>query len=199
MNTDDSGYKFNWGNVFKVAATVAIVATLTVAALTIGGPLLVGAAIGAAVGTAVGAGIGYSKDGINGAINGALIGSGVGSAVGAAVGVAYGLIAGESLIGSTGRVFWSGVGQEAAGEYASSVGGTTLEQTFAGRILNKIGYNKITAPLWKLASAGYALGARGTTYIIRSATIRAESVWLTIEKPIIEYFDKVEELIEKIL
>jgi predicted HAD superfamily phosphohydrolase len=50
--------------------------------------------------------------------------------------------------------------------------------------------------MWKIASGGYAMGARGTTYVIRTATIRTKSVWLTVEKPIIEFFDKIDELIE---
>lgn len=159
---------------------------------------MVGAAIFAVIGTAVGAGIGCSRNGVDGAINGALIGAGIGAIVGAGIGAIYGLAAGQPLIGTTGRVFWSGVGEKAAAEYAMSVGGKTLEQTFVGGTLSKIGYNKFTAPLWKLASAGYALGARGVTYIYRVATPRALSTWLKVEKPIIEWVDKVQEFIEKI-
>ncbi|MDY0138750.1 MAG: RHS repeat-associated core domain-containing protein, partial [Candidatus Izemoplasmatales bacterium] len=169
-NIDPNGYKFKFGNILKAVATVAIVVTLTVAAVTVGGPVLVDAAIGAAVGSIVGAGIGYSKNGIDGAINGALIGAGAGAAIGAAIGACYGLATGKELIGSSGRVFWSGIGPEKAAECATQVSGKTLEQTFIGKVLTKVGYNKITAPLWKIASAGYAMGARGTTYVFRTAT-----------------------------
>jgi RHS repeat-associated protein len=91
-NIDSNGYKFKFGNILKSVATVAIVVTLTVAAVTVGGPVLIGAAIGAC----------------------------------------YGLATGKELIGSSGRVFWSGVGPEKAAEYATQVGGKTLEQTFVG-------------------------------------------------------------------
>lgn len=88
MMVDPSGFLAipNW---LKVTGTVVIVGGLIAAAVIVGGPVLIGAAIGAAVGTAIGAGVGYAVNGKQGAIDGALIGAVGGAVIGATAGAAY--------------------------------------------------------------------------------------------------------------
>ncbi len=91
-----------------------------------------------------------------------------------------------------GRVFWSG-GDNAmnvAMNYAKSTGGTTLEMTRAGQNLqNLITTRNIpwseARPMWERLSSVYARGANGTVHFFPGATVKPESIWLNIEKPIL--------------
>lgn len=192
-------FSWNWNVAGQIAAAVGIViglAALTIAAAFIGGPVLVGAAIGAWIGTAAGGIYGGVKYGTEGIIPGMLGGFIAGAAIGAATGVVYGLVTGQPLIGSTGRVFWSGVGgPQNAASVAKMLGGKTLEMTKGGQFLTWItggSQGKIATLLWKGASALYAFGAVGQTYMLYGDSMRIESVWATIEYPIIYALEKAE-------
>ncbi|MDD3036495.1 DUF6443 domain-containing protein [Bacteroides sp.] len=90
------------------------------------------------------------------------------------------------------RVFWSG-GDEAmnaAMEYASSNGMTTLNMTRAGKNLTNLVQDASPAEyakMWQRLSAAYAKGAKGTAHVFLDAKGAADnSVWNTIEYPILK-------------
>jgi len=144
-----------------------------------------------------------------GAVAGALIGTGVGIAAG--VGVAEATTAavttGTAIEGASaacggdmcaseiediGRVFWSGgsVAQSAANTWATANNAITLEMTEAGQglqaITKEMDYLTEAKPLWEAASAEFAQGATGTVNVfLNAAGIDPESIWLTIEEPIL--------------
>jgi RHS repeat-associated protein len=91
-------------------------------------------------------------------------------------------------------VFWSGYpeAETAAGEFAESTGGSTIESTFGGRILNATnGFTKGVSGrfnefLWNNASRLYASGATGTANVFLVQQLREGNAWETIERPILE-------------
>ncbi|WP_443946591.1 RHS repeat-associated core domain-containing protein [Pedobacter sp. AW1-32] len=91
-----------------------------------------------------------------------------------------------------GRVFWSGgnIAKDAALEFAKSNGMKTLEMTTRGRIMNAISpylSRSISNPIWNSLSRSFAEGARGeVNFITTSLGPRPTSIWMTIEKPILE-------------
>jgi hypothetical protein len=90
------------------------------------------------------------------------------------------------LNGGSNSVFWSGYQQGARG-IAESLGGTTLESTPIGSVLdfasNTLGIPGLT-PVWNAASATFALNAAGTA----DAVILAEgATWTSIELPILTW------------
>ncbi|HLO81379.1 MAG TPA: RHS repeat-associated core domain-containing protein, partial [Chitinophagaceae bacterium] len=92
-----------------------------------------------------------------------------------------------------GRIFWTG-GREIAGataeNYARLFGGHTLEMTLKGKYLEIIQKNKgysAVAPLWEKASKEFAQGAVGEVRVfINSARFRADGLWNSTEKTILE-------------
>ena len=96
------------------------------------------------------------------------------------------------------RVFWSGgpAARDAAASFATRTGGVTLEQTLAGRLLQaannglagtigRARADRILAPLWRQASRNFAAGARGEVNVFVRGTPREQSVWKTVEEPIL--------------
>ena len=89
------------------------------------------------------------------------------------------------------RVFWSGKekAMNAAMEYASSNGMTTLNMTRAGKNLTNLVKDMSpveSAKMWQRLSAAYAKGAKGTVHVfIDSKNTVTNSVWKTIELPIL--------------
>ena len=91
------------------------------------------------------------------------------------------------------RVFWSG-GEDAmnaATNYAKGNGLTTLEMTRAGRNLTNLTQGmpwEKAAPMWQRLSATYAKGATGPVHVFQNAStgVRLNSVWRTIEYPILK-------------
>jgi RHS repeat-associated protein len=112
--------------------------------------------------------------------------------VGAAGGEALTLLTMGGRAVSTGRVFWSGkqLASDAAQNFAKANGKITLEMTFKGRMLTKLtdltSY-KLTAPLWRNASASFAKGASGTVHVFHNGTlgVGVNSIWRTVEYPIL--------------
>lgn len=98
-----------------------------------------------------------------------------------------------------GRVFWSG-GEKAlnaATTFALEKGMTTLEMTKAGKRL--LSAAKATNNGWKYASKRFAQGAEGVVHVFRKAVVRTDSVWKTIEEPVLRTSSKVKEIIEHII
>lgn len=88
------------------------------------------------------------------------------------------------------RVFWSGgdAAKAAAADFAEANGAKTLEMTAVGRGLERLPYNKFTAKLWDLASAGFAATARGEANVFIGPSFRgAESVFGRIEAPFLRF------------
>jgi RHS repeat-associated protein len=98
-------------------------------------------------------------------------------------------IVGELGAASTKKVFWSGAKKEAQ-IFAKETGGTTLEMTTAGILLDgltKATSYGLTRPLWKLASRTFAGGARGSvTFVTFKVAPEYGKIWLGSEKPILE-------------
>lgn len=93
---------------------------------------------------------------------------------------------------SKNHVFWSGgaASQAAAETYALNTGGITLSQTPQGVLLSGVqgivGY-KEARPLWELASALFAKEASGEVHVfLNKANLASDSIWCTIEKPVLE-------------
>ncbi len=108
----------------------------------------------------------------------------------AAVSISTLFIGGPSRIATSygARVFWSGgVGKEAMA-FAISRSGQTLEMTTTGRalIIATRGLDwSVAGPMWARASATFASSARQKAFLYRGANIRPNSVWNTIEAPIL--------------
>lgn len=90
------------------------------------------------------------------------------------------------------RVFWSGgqAAKNAAADYALANGSKTLEMTAVGRALERIPRgpiaDRISKPLWDLASAGFAATARGEAHVFIGSEFRGgASVFGRIEGPIL--------------
>jgi len=105
----------------------------------------------------------------------------------------FGWAAQRTLYGTSNRVFWSGGFTGSAGEaamtYASGNSAITLEMTLTGRSLSwltaKTSY-KLTAPLWRTASWGFARGARGTANVfINPMRLRPGNIWISTERAIL--------------
>jgi hypothetical protein len=113
-----------------------------------------------------------------------------GIALGAAPAVAEAAFA----TGEGQAVFWSGYpeAQTAAAEFAETTGGSTIESTFGGRILNAASPTirsvspTVTRFLWNGASKYYATGATGTVNVFLNQTLRNGNAWENIERPILE-------------
>jgi hypothetical protein len=114
----------------------------------------------------------------------------IGSGAGALYKVGRWTYAGISASMNTSRVFWSGVGARTHAEaYAAANGGTTLEMTLTGRILDAVttpkNFSKLEG-LWARASARFAQGAQDATVFQGSANRGVDSVWQRIEQPILD-------------
>ncbi|MGI8792044.1 MAG: hypothetical protein ACR2H3_02520 [Acidimicrobiales bacterium] len=90
------------------------------------------------------------------------------------------------------RVFWSGgqAAKQAAADYAVANGSKTLEMTAIGRMLERIPRgavaDRISKPLWDLASAGFAATARGEANVFIGSEFRGgASIFGRIEGPIL--------------
>jgi hypothetical protein len=93
---------------------------------------------------------------------------------------------------TTGRVFWSGgnVAKTSATDFAATNGMKTLEMTPVGKIMEIASPyipNSISAPIWNKLSTNFAKGATGEANVfLRAAGPRPTSIWITLEKPILE-------------
>lgn len=98
-----------------------------------------------------------------------------------------------------GAVFWSG-NKEGAATYATSIGGTIMEQTPGGQVFDNwrglngmypewdTSTNLAQKPIWDAMSSQYANGAEGiATYAHPNGYVG--KVWSNIEKPILEEND----------
>ncbi len=115
----------------------------------------------------------------------AMLGAAFGASARMAGWMSRGASAGGAADDAT-RVFWSGgdAAKNAAGRYARRMGGTTLEMTPRGRVLESAGLHWSEAkPLWQNASRSFAEGARGRVDVFIGRTPRPDSIWRTIEKP----------------
>ena len=100
---------------------------------------------------------------------------------------------GAEVAKESGRVFWSGAGNEsvelAARKFATENGFSTLEMTHAGENLTKLTKNMSYAeklPYWERLSTHFAKGAEGTVHVFQNAeNIGLKSVWGRIEYPIL--------------
>lgn len=94
------------------------------------------------------------------------------------------------------KVFWSGgrLAQQAAQEYAESIGGTILEMTPQGKALEAWTKDMdwvVPEPLWKKNSADFAASTpksqtHAIAFIDSSRYRGADSVWEKIEKTILD-------------
>ncbi|MBX7151979.1 hypothetical protein K1X84_10090 [bacterium] len=89
------------------------------------------------------------------------------------------------------RVFWSGEGaKETAFNFAKNNGMETLEMTTSGRIMDKLHPylpRFISSPIWKTLSTNFARGASGEAHFFTTPLgPRSTSIWLKIEKPILD-------------
>ncbi len=103
------------------------------------------------------------------------------------------IVAAESA-GSAGSVFWSGrqgANRTAAEAFAQSTGRTTLEMTPAGQALEAAGGN---ISQWRGLSADFARGASGEVNAFVGGS-RVNSVWNTVEKPILMQNPNVQKII----
>jgi RHS repeat-associated protein len=108
-------------------------------------------------------------------------------------GAAAALNVGRSLLFGTGvRVLWSGGGLPYAGTaaraWAEANGAMTLEMTLAGRALTALKPYvdfRLTLPLWKLASRGFAATAAGDVHLFVSATRSLGNFFMDLELPAI--------------
>jgi len=102
-----------------------------------------------------------------------------------------GSLFGRLLGPAAGRVFWSGgdAAKLEAQALAKSTGGTTLEMTLPGKMLDKLTTPKTypyLKPVWNFASARFANGAAGPVKVVQPMSgVRLESVWRTREYPIL--------------
>jgi RHS repeat-associated protein len=101
----------------------------------------------------------------------------------------YSLAAGSLDVGmfgpAAGRFFWSGgiAAGMAAADMAEESGGMTLEMTPAGQWLGSVAPN--SQLLWGAASRAFASGATGPVTAVQGDFIRMQSVWTTIEYPLL--------------
>jgi len=93
---------------------------------------------------------------------------------------------------TTTRVFWSGgnATKNAAASFAKANGMKTLEMTILGRLMNVTSSylpRSISNPFWRMLSKNFAKSARGEAHFVTTtAGPRAGSIWLKIEKPILQ-------------
>jgi hypothetical protein len=93
---------------------------------------------------------------------------------------------------NTSRVFWSGGNstKTVAADFAANNAMTTLEMTTTGRIMDFASSflpKSITTPISNKLSTNFSKGALGEATVFTSAAgPRATSIWLTLEKPILE-------------
>jgi RHS repeat-associated protein len=94
------------------------------------------------------------------------------------------------LNGGARTVLWSG--GEAARNAARSAGGKLLEDTLGGKALNLVNDNLVTVPMsvWKAASAVFAANAKGEVKVI-IREVRPGSVYNTIERPILDFINRL--------
>jgi RHS repeat-associated protein len=107
-----------------------------------------------------------------------------------------GAIVGAKSLNGAGRVFWAGgeKARQAAAAFAKSIKGTTIGETRAGQNLaNLIQQKNIpwdgaggAREMWARLSAVYARGASSPAYFIPGSRISPQSIWFTVEKPILE-------------
>jgi hypothetical protein len=93
-------------------------------------------------------------------------------------------------------VFWSGrqgANRAAAEAFARATGRTTLEMTPAGRALEAVGGN---ISQWKTLAADLARNAVGKAYSFAGGA-RPDSVWNTVEKPILMQNPNITKIIIK--
>ncbi len=94
--------------------------------------------------------------------------------------------------GKAGSVFWSGgtFAKTAAAEFAEANGMKTLEMTIGGRIMDAISSylpKSVSTPMWNSMSRTFAEGAAGEAHFFTiPAGPRSGSIWLNVEKPILE-------------
>lgn len=85
-----------------------------------------------------------------------------------------------SLSGGAASVFFSGPGSYEAAIAARA--GVTIMQTLGGRILHAVGASDLA---WKVASAIFALNARGVATVFERLPLREGATWLAVELPIL--------------
>jgi hypothetical protein len=97
-----------------------------------------------------------------------------------------------SSVVNSGHVFWSGgdFAKNAAAEFAKANGLRTLEMTMTGRIMNSISPfvpRSISNPIWKNMSKRFASSTSSKAHFFTTSSgPRATSIWLSVEKPILE-------------
>ena len=90
------------------------------------------------------------------------------------------------------RVFWSGgeIANSSAAEFAAVNGMKTLEMTTKGSIMNTVSPflpRAVSNPIWNNLSKNFAKGASGeVNFFTTVAGPRPTSVWLNVERPILE-------------
>ena len=132
-----------------------------------------------------------------GAIHGVI--SGVVGVTAASAGIGDLFIGGEAVAsagvssssGPIPRVFWTGgnSAMDAAAQFASRTGGTTLEMTEEYRAVEAATKGldfEQQEPIWRAASTQFAEGAQGTADVFLSGIRRAGGFWETTERPILQ-------------
>ncbi|MFC5583035.1 hemagglutinin repeat-containing protein [Rhodanobacter terrae] len=101
-------------------------------------------------------------------------------------------------------VFWSGRtngvgGAGTAGQFASSQGGTTLEQLAEANGINLPVWdpsNLASVQAWEIASQAYANNASGTVNAVIGNSLRPNNVWETVELPALKANPNVTQIIQ---
>ena len=93
-----------------------------------------------------------------------------------------------NLNGGAQSVFYSGQGGLAAAE-AGKGSGMILADTIGGKILNYIDQQIVRLPggFWKLPSGIFAANATESAAVFLRPPVDPVSVWITVEKPILQF------------
>lgn len=106
--------------------------------------------------------------------------------------IGWGGGAAATTVNNSSRVFWSGgnIAKSTAANYAKANGLKTLEMTTGGRIMNTINPilpRSVSTPVWNRLSTNFAKGASGEAHFFTiPAGPRSGSIWLNVEKPILQ-------------
>ena len=120
-----------------------------------------------------------------------------GSSIGLAVQGGFSGVSRSFATETNQAVFWSGSSQarSAATAYAEITGGSTIEMTFGGRMMNtfsptlrSMGPRARTFDnfLWRQASKPFARQASGNPNVFLQYPLRPGSTWTTVEQPILK-------------
>lgn len=76
-----------------------------------------------------------------------------------------------------------------ASETLAAGAGTTVSQTLGGQLLVML--NVQSRAVWAIVSGIYAANATGTAQVFQRAPLAAQSIWYSVEKPILEFMGNV--------